>query len=139
MKKLFENQKIIETEHFEVHQDWEVPIPAFFIIAAKRKMRSVSDFTTDEAQDFISLLVRVREGMAEALGIKDVYLFQNEDTKHNFHFWVLPRYSWMERFGRKIQSVRPIMQYAKDNMVTDTVIREVNDNVKQMQEYLTTK
>lgn len=139
MRKLFANEKIIETEGFSVHQDWEVPIPAFFILEAKRKLRSVSDFTTAEAQDFISLLVAVRKGMEEELGIKDVYLFQNEDTEHNFHFWIFPRYSWMERFGRKIQSVRPIMQYAKDNMVTDNVIREVKDNVKRMKEYLTTE
>ena len=74
--------------------------------------------------------------MKKVLGIKDVYLFQNEDSKHNFHLWIFPRHKWMEKFGRKIQSVRPITEYAEKNMTKDGNIREVKDAVKQMKEYM---
>jgi len=42
----------------------------------------------------------------------------------------------MERFGRKIQSVRPIMEYAKENMLDNTNLNEVKKDVKKMKKYL---
>ena len=75
--------------------------------------------------------------MKDVLGIDYVYLFQNEDTADKlFHIWLFPRHEWMERFGIKVQSVRPIMNYAKENMVTDDVIREVKEAVRKMREYM---
>lgn len=75
MKKLFPNETVIITNHFDVHQDWEVPIPGFFIIATKRKIRSISEFTSQEAEEFINLIIKLRKGMEEVLNIKDVYFF----------------------------------------------------------------
>ncbi|MBI4167938.1 MAG: diadenosine tetraphosphate hydrolase [Candidatus Aenigmarchaeota archaeon] len=137
-KKLFPDEKIIVTEHFDVHQDWEVPIPAFFIIASIRKIRSVEEFNDEEAGEFIKLVRRIRKGMKEVLKIKDVYLFQNEDTKHDFHLWLFPRYEWMEKFGRKIESVRPIINHSKENMTNDRISAQVKKAVKQMKEYMNT-
>ena len=133
---LFPNESVIDTEYFNVHQDWEVPIPAFFIIASKRKIRSISEFTGREALEFFNLLAHLRRGMKDVLGINDVYLFQNEDTSHNFHMWVFPRHRWMDKFGSKIQSVRPIIEYAKENMATDEVIKDVKECVKKMSQYM---
>ena len=136
MKKLVPNEEVANTKHFTVYQDWEVPIPAFFILAPKRKIMSITDFSDEEASEFISLLRQIRKGMKDTLGIKNAYFFQNEDAEHNFHFWIFPRYKWMEKFGRKIQSVRPIMEYAKENMVTDSTVKEVKDCVKKMKRYM---
>jgi len=133
---LFPKEDVIDTKYFNIHQDREVPIPGFFIMEAKRKLRSVSEFTNEEAVEFMDLLRKVRKGMFEVLGIKDVYLFQDEDTSHNFHLWIFPRHSWMEEFGRKIQSVRPIMNYAKENMITDVLIKEVKEHVKKIRKYM---
>jgi len=133
---LFPNEQVADAKYFEVHQDWEVPISGFFILAPKRKISSISEFTDEEATEFIQLLQKVRQGMQEVLSIKDVYLFQNEDTEHNFHLWIFPRHSWMEKFGRKIQSVRPIMNHAKENMTTDEAIREVKEYARKMREYM---
>jgi len=135
-KKLFPDDEVIRAEHFNVSQDWETPIPAFFIIASNRKARSVGDFNEEEAQEFIRLVVKIRKGMKEVLGINDVYMIQNEDTDTWFHLWMFPRFDWMEKFGRKIESVRPIMNYAEKNMVNDEVINEVKDSVKKMKEYM---
>jgi len=135
-KILFPKEEIIDTKHFNCHQDWEIPIPGFFILAAKRKIRSVSEFSKDEASEFIDLVVKIRKGMQDILGIKDVYLFQNEDTVHNFHLWMFPRYDWMEKFGRKIESVRQIMNYSKNNMETEEIMNEVKECVKKMREYM---
>ncbi|MFH1474035.1 MAG: diadenosine tetraphosphate hydrolase [Candidatus Aenigmatarchaeota archaeon] len=136
MEKLFPDETIITTNHFEVGQDWEIPIPGFFIISSKRKINSVADLNEEESKEFIKLLINLRRGMKEVLKIKDVYLFQNEDSEHKFHLWIFPRHGWMERFGRKIESVRPIMNYAKENMKNDKIIEEVKISVNKIREYM---
>lgn len=132
----FPKENIITTTLFDVGQDWEIPIPGFFIIAPLRKIKSISEFTDEESIEFMRLIRKIRTGMRTILKIEDVYLFQNEDTEHNFHVWIFPRHDWMEKFGRKIQSVRPIMNYAKENMLGDDVFKEVRDAVKKMREYM---
>lgn len=136
MEKLFPNDVVIQTNNFGVHQDWETPIPAFFIIDTPKPHRSIADFTEAEAVEFIRLAQLVRKGMNEVLNIKDVYFFQNEDTDHNFHLWIFPRHNWMEEFGRKIQSVRIITEHAKSNMVNDQVFQEVKQAVSLMKNFM---
>lgn len=135
MRNLFPDEVILSTENFIVTQDWEVPIAAFFILSTKRTIRSVEEFTDAEAAEFGSLLKKIRTGMRNALNIQDVYLFQNEDTIHGFHLWIFPRHTWMEAFGRKIESVRPIMQYAQTLEVTDTLLANVKKTAATMREY----
>ncbi len=135
MEKLFPDEKIISTKYFEVHQDWEVPIAGFFIISPKKLIRTIDEFTDDEAVEFVNLLRKARKGMKDALRIDDAYFFQNEDTKHNFHLWIFPRHGWMEQFGRKIESVKPIINYAKQNMLDEKSIAEVKLYVKKMRGY----
>lgn len=133
---IFPNENIIITKYFDVHQDWGVPIPGFFIISPLRKLKYIDQFTDEEAYEFIDLIRKVRTGMRDVLKIEEVYFFQNEDTDHGFHLWIFPRYEWMEKFGRKIQSVRPIINYAKENMLSDNVSDEVKKYVIKMKEYM---
>jgi diadenosine tetraphosphate (Ap4A) HIT family hydrolase len=138
MKKniLFPEDIIITTNNFSVGQDWEIPIPGFFILAPLRKIKSITEFTKDELSEYIDITQKIRFGMKDVLNIDIVYFFQNEDTSHNFHLWIFPRYEWMNKFGFGIQSVKPIMNYAKENMVTDLVITEVKKCVNKMKIYL---
>ena len=129
---LFPDEVILETEHFKVSQDCEVPIPGFYILAAKRSITSIADFTKDEEKEFAKLLVNVRKAMKEVLHIQEVYLFQNEDSEHKFHLWLFPRHEWMEQFGRKIQSVRLIMDHAEKNMRTAKIQTEVKEAARKM-------
>ncbi len=131
---LFPDEIVIKTEYFTVAQDWEVPIEGFFIISSNRKLRSVAEFSDEESLEFVRLLRRVRKEMEEALSIKEVYLFQNENTEHGFHLWMFPRLEWMEQYGRKIQSVRPIMEHAKKEMATEEVIHNVKDAAARVRE-----
>jgi len=130
----FQNLIIFENKNFSIWQDWEVPIQGFFILSPKRKIRSFIDFSQEESYEFIDLLRKTRKLMKEKLNIKDVYFFQNEDTEHWFHLWIFPRFDWMEDFWRKIQSVRPIMNFAKKNMFTDYNIKNIESYVKIMKD-----
>lgn len=134
--KLFQDLIVHTTDHFTIAQDCEVPLPGFFIVAAKRKLRSLAEFTDAETQEFVQLIRAVRNGMQDMLQINTVYFFQNEDTEHNFHFWIFPRHVWMESFGRKIESVKPIMNYAKEHCATPSIIAEVHRVAEQMKTYL---
>ena len=135
-KVLFPNEKVITTKYFSVQQDSLVPIAGFFIIASLRKMKSISEFSDEEASEFINLIRKVRKGMKDVLNIEEVYFFQNEDSSYGFHFWIFPRHDWMKKFGRRIQSVRPIMNYAQENMLSDDISKEVKEYVKKMKLYM---
>lgn len=138
MTVLFPEQTVISTDFFQVAQDWEIPIPGFLVIASVRKTRSISELNDAELIELVALQRSLRRGMNDVLGIKDVYFFQNEDSDHGFHIWIFPRHAWMERFGRKIQSVRPIMEYAVASMSTEQVFAEVHDAVAKMRGYFST-
>ena len=136
MEKHLIGEIFLKTKHFVIKQDSEVPIPGFFIVTSKRKIHSFADFKDDEKKEFIDILCKLRKGMRSVLKIKDVYFFQNEDSEWGFHLWVFPRYRWMEKFGRKIQSVRPIMEHAKKNMTTEKDIQKVHDTSEKMRKYM---
>lgn len=136
-KKLFPNEKIIVTEYFDVHQDWAVPIPGFFIVASRKGRVSLAEFNEEEASEFLNIIIKLRKGLRDVLGIKTVCFFQDEGTSHNlFHLWIFPRYAWMDKFGKKVESIRPIVTYAKENMINEEVFEEVKDKIKKMKAYM---
>lgn len=127
---------IIKTKHFDAHQDYEIPIPGFVIISSRRHIQSVDEFTDEEQRDFIEFLCRLRSAQRQVLGIDVVYIVQEEDTSHHFHVWMFPRYDWMaKKFGRKIPSVRPIMEYARENLKTKENIKKVEAATLQLKQF----
>lgn len=130
---------VLTTEHFDAHQDFEIPIPGFIIISSRRHFDSVDEFTKEEKVDFIDILTRVRSGMRKALDIDTVYLIQEEDTAHHFHVWVFPRYDWMsEKYGKKTPSLRPIMEYAQENLKTAENLMDVEKAIMRLKDYFET-
>ena len=130
---------IAETKFFTASQDYEIPIAGFVILAAKRHLQSLDEFTAEERFDFIEFLTRLRMMMRQVLDTQTVYLIQEEDTSHHFHVWIFPRYAWMaEKFGRKIESVRPIMEYARENLKTKENLKKVDEAIAKMRNYFPT-
>ena len=76
----------------------------------------MDEITEEEAEEYIRLVRRIRKAQRESLGIEYVYYFYNEDTTHHFHLWMVPRYEWMDSFGRSVESVRPVLMHARNNM-----------------------
>ncbi|PIS23437.1 diadenosine tetraphosphate hydrolase [candidate division WWE3 bacterium CG08_land_8_20_14_0_20_40_13] len=127
---------IASTKYFDAHQDYEIPIPGFVILASKRHLQSIDEFIEEERLDFIEFLCRLRKTMRQAFDVQVIYLIQEEDTSHHFHVWIFPRYDWMvEKFGKKIQSVRPIMEYARENMKTSENLKKVDEAMEKMKTY----
>jgi diadenosine tetraphosphate (Ap4A) HIT family hydrolase len=131
----FYKWNVFETKHFILGQDWEAPIPGFFIVEPKRKtMKSILDMSAEEYTDFADVLLKGRRIMKEALGIETVYLFQ-EEIGDWFHVWMLPRYAWMNKFGESIESIRPAMEHAKEKRMTKENITEVKDAVEKARRF----
>ena len=127
----------LDSQYFDARQDYEIPIPGFIILASKRHLQSVDEFTEKEQQDFIKSLCRLRLALRKVLDIKVEYLIQEEDTSDHFHVWIFPRYEWMTKiFGQKIQSVRPIMEYARENLKTTSNLKKVNTTIQKLKQFL---
>ncbi|MDQ1147658.1 diadenosine tetraphosphate (Ap4A) HIT family hydrolase [Bacillus sp. SORGH_AS 510] len=121
---------VIETEHFHAHQDVAYPIKGLIILASKRHIICFDELTEEEKLDYINILTKIRKAQREVLGIDYVYYFYNEDTTHHFHTWMVPRYEWMYEFGRSVESVRPVLLHARNEMNDEENVKEVMEAIK---------
>ncbi|MCL2199378.1 MAG: HIT family hydrolase [Defluviitaleaceae bacterium] len=109
---------IKETKNFILHQDPEVPIKGFLVIASKQHIKSITDLFEAQAIEFFELLYHARTALLSFEDILECTFIQEERSGH-FHFWLFPRYQWMnDLFENSLSSVRAIMKYAEANMKT---------------------
>ena len=127
---------VVETEHFHAHQDVAYPIPGLIIVASKRHLKSLDELTEAERLDYITVLSEIRKAQRDVLGIESVYYFYNEDTTHHFHTWMVPRYDWMYEFGRSVESVRPVLLHARNEMNDEANVRRVRQAIAALTEEL---
>ncbi|MEH7544566.1 MULTISPECIES: HIT family protein [Bacillaceae] len=123
---------VIETEHFHAHQDVAYPIKGLIILASKRHIYGFDELTEVEKIDYINLLTKIRKAQREVLGIEHVYYFYNEDTTHHFHTWMVPRYEWMNDFGRSVESLRPVLRHARNEMNDQENVNEVIKSIRML-------
>jgi diadenosine tetraphosphate (Ap4A) HIT family hydrolase len=124
---------VTQSSNFQIRQDYSVPISGFMILATKRHIKSIDEFTQEERLEFIELLYNTRQKMKIVLGIETIYLIQEEDAAH-FHLWLFPRHPWMEKLGQKLKSVKPIMEWAQQNLQTSENREEVIRAVEKLKE-----
>jgi diadenosine tetraphosphate (Ap4A) HIT family hydrolase len=129
---------ILETPHFQAHQDFKYPIPGFVILATKRHVRGWDELTLEEACEYGVVLQRLRQAQRRVLGVEIVYTFNNEDTRSHFHTWMLPRYDWMNAFGRFIESVRPAVEHAREHRSGLEELERVRHSVERLRDALRT-
>ncbi|WP_045522643.1 HIT family protein [Neobacillus niacini] len=127
---------IIETEHFHAHQDVAYPIKGLVILASKRHIKCLDELTEEEKLDYINIMTNIRKAQREVLGIDYVYYFYNEDTTHHFHTWLVPRYDWMNEFGRSVESVRPVLLHARNNKNTEENQQKVMNAIEALRNAL---
>ena len=123
---------VMETEYFHAHQDVAYPIKGLIILASKRHIKCFDELTEEERFDYINILSKIRKAQRKVLGIEHVYYFYNEDTTHHFHTWVVPRYEWMYNFGRSVESVRPVLLHARNELNNDENIKEVMEAISAL-------
>lgn len=127
---------VLETEHFHAHQDVAYPIKGLIILASKRHIKCFDELTEEEQLEYIQVLSRIRKAQRDVLGIEYVYYFYNEDTTHHFHTWMVPRYDWMYEFGRSVESVRPVLLHARNNMNEEGNLEQVMEAIEVLRREL---
>ncbi|MCG1023555.1 HIT family protein [Sutcliffiella horikoshii] len=127
---------VLETEHFHAHQDVAYPIKGLIILASKRHIKCLDELTEEEQLEYIQVLSRIRKAQRDVLGIEYVYYFYNEDTSHHFHTWMVPRYDWMYEFGRSVESVRPVLLHARNNMNAGENVEQVMEAIEALRREL---
>lgn len=123
---------IYETEYFHAHQDVAYPIHGLVILASKRHFKSVDEMTGEEQMNYIQTLTKIRKAQRDELGIEYVYYFYNEDTTHHFHTWMVPRYEWMKKFGHSVESLRPVLRHARNEMNGEKDIAVVMEAIEKL-------
>lgn len=127
---------IKSTENFVLHQDPEIPIKAFLIIASKKHIKSISELTCKESQELFDLVYRARMALKSIEDIKEVAIIQEERSKH-FHLWLLPRYEWMdEKYNNSLSTVREILSYAKENLKTKENITDILETLSIIRDHM---
>lgn len=127
---------VVETDHFHAHQDVAYPIKGLIILASKRHVTCLDELTETEKLDYIHILSKIRKAQRDVLGIDYVYYFYNEDSTHHFHTWMVPRYEWVYKFGRSIESVRPVLLHARNEMNDAENVNEVMQAIGLLKEEL---
>jgi len=127
---------VTETDFFHAHQDVAYPIKGLIILASKRHIHCFDELNNEEKMDYIQLLTRIRKAQREVLGIDYVYYFYNEDTTHHFHTWMVPRYEWMNEFGRSVESLRPVLLQAQNKLNHDENERAVINAIQLLRKEL---
>jgi diadenosine tetraphosphate (Ap4A) HIT family hydrolase len=127
---------IYEDEFFHAHQDVAYPIPGLVILASKRHIYCMDELTEDESNRYIELVRRIRAAQRKELGIDYVYYFYNEDTSHHFHLWMVPRYEWMQQFGRSVESLRPALLHSRNTMNDGENIKHVIKCIEKLRKAL---
>ncbi|MBM6995985.1 diadenosine tetraphosphate hydrolase [Paenibacillus sp. DXFW5] len=127
---------IYESRNFHVHQDVAYPIKGLVIIASKRHIYCMDELTPEEQLEYISIIHKIRSEQRKSLVIDKVYYFYNEDTTHHFHLWMVPRYEWMYDFGHSVESLRPVLLHARNNMNTKSNMLEVMDGINTLRKGL---
>lgn len=105
----------IETTHFYAHQELVYPVKGLIVVVSKRHFKGLDELTEEEQLDYIQLLSNIRKVQRKLLKVESVYYFYQEDTTHHFHVWLMPRYKWMDRIGRSVESIRPILSEVLQN------------------------
>ena len=109
-------ERIGETRNFVLEQDFEYPIGGFLILASKRHIQSVLEFNEGEKSEFLDFLIKSRKIMKDVLGIKKITIVQEEGSQDShFHVWLFPWLDWMKPHGSKLQGIKNLMKYAKEN------------------------
>lgn len=129
-------ERIAETQHFVAEQDFEYPIEGFVIIASKRHIKSILEFTDEEQVDFTKFLIECRKAMKAKLGIETITIVQEEaSSSSHFHVWMFPWLPWMSEYKRKVNNVMKIMEIAKQEKSNEIELGKIKESTKKLKGY----
>ena len=125
---------VAETSRFHAHQDIAYPVPGLVIVAAKRHFVALDEMDAVETTELVPFLQTVRRAQRRVLKSEHTYYFYNEDTRHHFHVWMVPRLDWMRPFGKSVESLRPALQHAAATMSDENALTRLATTVRALRD-----
>lgn len=124
---------IQKTDNFCIHQDPLIPLPGFLVIASLRHIRSISEMSNAEYDEFSILLRTTHHSIKEATKIEYLTIIQEESSVH-FHLWFFP---WtrdiIEHYGQpSLTKIREIMTEYKKQSVSETEWGELRESIEKI-------
>ena len=129
-------ERLAETEHFVLEQDFEWPIEGFLIVASKRHVFCLDELDEKETGECFALVRKARKALREVMGKKYVTMIFHEKTPtSHFHVWIFPWHKWMlENFSGKPHEVLDIMKFSKEHFSDEehlNAIRVTAENIRK--------
>lgn len=109
-----------ENEKFTLSQDWELPIPGFFVVSPKKCVDCFLELEREEQIELFAIVDKTIKVLKEN-NICDRFnvIFEEKENIH-FHVWIMPRYKWMsDLVGGITKNIGQIFKYANSNMKTE--------------------
>ena len=123
-----------ENDKFTLSQDWELPIPGFFIVSPKRCVANFAEFTLEERAEMFEIVDKTIKILKENNVCNGFNVIFEEKQGRHFHIWIMPRHEWMsDLVGDIIDNIGEIFEYAKNNLRTTESfekIKQLTDIVK---------
>ena len=133
----FMGSDIFKGEYFSVLQDAELPIGGFVVIASNRHVEKLTELNSEEQKNLIELINKCLTAL-QKFGISEEYnVVLEEKAGYHFHVWLMPRAKWMiEKFGKVLKNIKPIQDYAKENMKTPENINKIKNTCELLKNEL---
>lgn len=128
---------IYESSSFVLHQDPEIPIRGFLIIATKAHVSSISQLSANQRYEMTDIMNMGISALKDLDITNEVTIIQEEKSSH-LHLWLYPWHTWMDdKFNKSISSLRDINKYTKEN-ISDNEKDEIVHTVKRIRQRLNT-
>ena len=129
-----------EDEFVTLSQDWELPIPGFFVVSPKRHVEKLAELTSEEKIELNEIVDKTIMILRENNICENFNIISEEKENRHYHIWIMPRHKWMtDRFGNIMYNIREIFDYAKTNMRTEEVYNQINEITKIIKKELESK
>lgn len=131
-------ERLAETEHFVLEQDFEWPIEGFLIVASKRHVFCLDELDEEETEECFALVRKARKALREVMGTKYVTMIFHEKTPtSHFHVWLFPWHDWMlEKFSGKPHEVSDIMKFSKEHFSDEKNLNAIRVTVENIRKTL---
>jgi hypothetical protein len=80
---------IFESDKFIVHQDPFIPLPGFLIFSSKRHIKSISEMSVSEYDEFFRIVEKARNIIKKFIPIHQITVVQEDNSEH-FNLWFFP-------------------------------------------------
>lgn len=129
----FIGSDIFKGKYFSVLQDAELPIDGFVVIASNRHVEKLTELNSEEQKSLIELINKCLTALQKFGNCEEYNVVLEEKAGYHFHVWLMPRANWMiEKFGKVLKNIKPIQDYAKENMKTTENLAKISETCKKL-------